>query len=477
MFKGRFHNFAVLVIVGIFIAIGLWGHASAQEPVEPPYAGPFAVGNQFCPLAGNPECNPPIGSTYPNTCNLVTPRHMAAAPSSVPYQLKMGWTSQLFRPGNSADYEDLMCAGIPYQDICPPSPGIWGIPGTSDLAFGGYKSLMYDPLFDQANKSCLTADLKCHTSSDTVTDWTVLIPVVDREDPMSAPDPNPVWGYALVHISAVCATGSMAGCPSRPTPPNNNSIPGCGVGENSSIIDQISCLPCVGSSYISVNPISFDFGNIVVGTSSTPQTWSILNDGTGVLAIYPLQINGTHYSEFSIQNDTCSGKILMPSENCTVDIAFSPETEGEKLASLSLSSNDPDTPTLDMPLSGTGIPLVECSLVPDWPIVVQGGDLEFQGTITDNTDKSGSVLFATAITLPSGNRYPPYGYLIGPLQVYLNSYQSKSGHRSQHIPHYAPLGTYTYHGYVGRYDMGILAECQFNFTVNQQGQGCNLCHQ
>jgi hypothetical protein len=232
---------------------------------------------------------------------------------------------------------------------------------------------------------------------------------------------------------------------------------------------------------ISVSPTTYNFGNIVVGNSSAPQTFTISNTGTADLHIsgmilsddsnYSLNVNGGS-SPCGITTPT-----IAPDSSCTVSVTFSPSSTGTKNAILTINSDAPDTPTLDVPLSGTGEPLIECNLVPDWPVVVQGGTLEFQGTITNNTDKSGSVLFATAITLPSGNRYPPYGYLIGPLQVYLNSYQSKSGHRSQHIPHYAPLGTYTYHGYAGRYDMGILAECQFNFTVNSQGQGCNLCHQ
>jgi len=201
---------------------------------------------------------------------------------------------------------------------------------------------MCDPTFDSANKE---KDL-----SGNVTGWWVLIPIVDRVDPMSAPDPNPVLGYAKIHIIEICVPG----------PPGCRGVGSCissGFCGRKIVIDRISCLPCASSSNISVNPISFDFGTILVGTSSVPQTWSILNDGNGVLAIYPLQINGTHYSEFSIQNDNCSGKILLPSENCTVDLVFSPTSGGSKNANLSITSNDPDTPTLDVPLSGTGMPL------------------------------------------------------------------------------------------------------------------------
>jgi len=108
---------------------------------------------------------------------------------------------------------------------------------------------------------------------------------------------------------------------------------------------------------------------------------------------------------------------------------------------------------------------IECNLVPDATIIPRGGTLGFQGTVANYTDKSATVLFATKVTLPSGNKYPPSGYLIGPLSISFVPYQSKSGHKSLDIPITAPLGTYTYHGYVGNYGAGLYHECQFEFTV------------
>ncbi len=223
-------------------------------------------------------------------------------------------------------------------------PGIWGIPGTSSATLKDFKSLMCDPTFDSANKE---KDL-----SGNVTGWWVLIPQVNRNDPMSAPDPNPVIGYVKVHIIEVCYPDLLVA-----EEPAHVIFTGFCSGANKIVIDRISCFPCAGPSHISVNPISLDFGNIPVDIASEAQTLTILNDGNGILAIYPLQMNGTHYSEFSTQNDNCSGKILLPLENCTVDLVFSPTSEGSKNANLSITSNDPDTPTLNVPLNGTGIPL------------------------------------------------------------------------------------------------------------------------
>jgi hypothetical protein len=110
-------------------------------------------------------------------------------------------------------------------------------------------------------------------------------------------------------------------------------------------------------------------------------------------------------------------------------------------------------------------PFSECCLVPDSTVISRGGTLGFQGTVTNNTDNTGTILFATKVTLPNGNRYPSTGYLIGPLSIYFDPYQSKSGHKSHSIPLGAQLGTYTYRGYVGNYGVGLYDECQFDFKV------------
>ncbi len=246
------------------------------------------------------------------------------------------------------------------------------------------------------------------------------------------------------------------------------------------------CHSCYGSVALSTEPdsttysrglIFFDVDDhsgekIIRGFSNTPDD-PVDGVNLGIFTSntwYEVQISYEIISETSVRisywiNGVFKGSYVYPSFPYESNLVF-----------LSIFSDEGSAWFDDVTIL-TLIPLVECNLEPDWPVVVQGGTLGFQGTIINNTDQSGSVLFATTVTMPNGNRYPPYGYLIGPVQVYLNSYQSKSGHRSQYIPHHAPLGTYTYHGYVGNYGIGIYDECTFTFTVNSPGQGCNLCHQ
>ena len=108
------------------------------------------------------------------------------------------------------------------------------------------------------------------------------------------------------------------------------------------------------TSDISVSPTSHDSGSVNVGSTSTPYTFTVTNIGEADLIIGTLGITGADVSEFSIQNDNCSAQIIAASGTCTVDIVFSPASEGIKSAKLTILSNDPDTPALDVPLSGIG---------------------------------------------------------------------------------------------------------------------------
>ena len=110
---------------------------------------------------------------------------------------------------------------------------------------------------------------------------------------------------------------------------------------------------------ISVSPVSFDFGNVNVGSTSAPRTFTISNIGDADLEIGTISITGTDASEFSIQNDNCSGQTIVPSDTCTVDVVFSPASEGAKSADLSIPSNDPDENPVNIALSGTGASLFD----------------------------------------------------------------------------------------------------------------------
>jgi len=107
----------------------------------------------------------------------------------------------------------------------------------------------------------------------------------------------------------------------------------------------------VSEPNISVTPASKDFGSVVVGNSSATQTFTVSNTGSAPLSVGSVTISG----DFTITSDSCSGVSLDPSASCAVGVVFTPSTVGTLTGTLSITSDDPDTPTVEVALSGTGV--------------------------------------------------------------------------------------------------------------------------
>jgi len=127
-----------------------------------------------------------------------------------------------------------------------------------------------------------------------------------------------------------------------------------------------------------------------------------------------------------------------------------------------LDSGDQVYHTVTSTLAPLELPKVECTLIPDTTDPIpRGGTLGFQISLTNRTGGMGTVLFGTKVTKPNQTQT---GFIWGPLEVWLNPEQTKSGHKNHTIPTGFAEGQYTYHGYVGKYGK-IFHECQFDFEV------------
>jgi hypothetical protein len=106
---------------------------------------------------------------------------------------------------------------------------------------------------------------------------------------------------------------------------------------------------------ISVSPKSLNFGSLKVGTTSNPETITIRNTGKGDLIINSIiNIIGTNASQFN-QTNNCS--MISPGNLCTINVTFMPALPfGKKSAIISISSNDPKRPTVNVKLSGQAAP-------------------------------------------------------------------------------------------------------------------------
>lgn len=106
---------------------------------------------------------------------------------------------------------------------------------------------------------------------------------------------------------------------------------------------------------VAVSLTTWDFERVLIGQASDPKGVTITNPGTWDLVIEDLSVTGS--SEFSLQNDHCSGEVLPPSGSCTFEVVFAPTTLGRKTATVSIPSNDEESP-LTLALSGRGVRLM-----------------------------------------------------------------------------------------------------------------------
>ena len=137
---------------------------------------------------------------------------------------------------------------------------------------------------------------------------------------------------------------------------------------------------------ISVNPTSLDFGAVEL-PSSFSQPVTISNSGSASLAISAITIEGENASAFS-QTNNC-GTVEVDG-SCYATVTFTPIATGVKTATLRIDSDDPDTPTVYVPLSGEGIdttpPTVSVSTTSNvlWPPNHKMVDVVVGGSATDD---------------------------------------------------------------------------------------------
>jgi len=106
---------------------------------------------------------------------------------------------------------------------------------------------------------------------------------------------------------------------------------------------------------VSLLPPSFDFGSVVVGTTSPPETIALADNGNGALTISSITASG----DFS-QTNTC-GSSLATNASCSITVTFTPTAMGSRSGSITITDNaSPATQTVSLLGTGTA-PLVSLS--------------------------------------------------------------------------------------------------------------------
>ena len=103
---------------------------------------------------------------------------------------------------------------------------------------------------------------------------------------------------------------------------------------------------------ISVSPASYTFKSTKVRYSSS-KTFIITNTGKANLTVLKVELTGTDANMF--QTSFTGTKTLGPSRYFYQKVTFKPTSKGIKNAVLQFTSNDPKTPVISIPLSGSGM--------------------------------------------------------------------------------------------------------------------------
>ncbi|HDL20814.1 MAG TPA: choice-of-anchor D domain-containing protein [Nitrospirae bacterium] len=122
------------------------------------------------------------------------------------------------------------------------------------------------------------------------------------------------------------------------------------------------------------NDLHMPFPDTTEGLIITTETVTISNTGNAILSVSNIELTGTNPGEFTFDVSaptSClnTSFLLTAGGNCTVTVTFSPTTTGSMSATLAISSDDPDEPTVNVALTGTGLSSV-VNNPPDKPQLV-----------------------------------------------------------------------------------------------------------
>ena len=148
-----------------------------------------------------------------------------------------------------------------------------------------------------------------------------------------------------------------------------------------------------GPANIEVSSTGFNFGTITIGTTSAPFTITISNTGGSDLKVSGMVLsNDINFSlDFQGHFNACGSQspTIAAGGSCTVEVTFRPDDQKAYDETLTISSDDADTPDFVVTLKGEGVPLAVTELVISPPSfdfggVTVGNTVPLDVTLTNN---------------------------------------------------------------------------------------------
>jgi uncharacterized repeat protein (TIGR01451 family) len=145
---------------------------------------------------------------------------------------------------------------------------------------------------------------------------------------------------------------------------------------------------------VSLSP-PLSFGGQAVGTTSSAQTVTITNTGSGDLHVSGVSVGGANPGDFAAASSGCG--TVPPTQTCTVSVKFTPTAAGARSATLNIASDAPSSPD-QVSLSGTGLNS-HLSLTPN--------PMDFGNVLVGGQPKTKTLTFTNTGTDPSHLTGPP----------------------------------------------------------------------
>lgn len=157
------------------------------------------------------------------------------------------------------------------------------------------------------------------------------------------------WGAAIGGLALVGAAG-LALIPTREEPPP--ALPA--VEETIAPIEpeRTAATPVTNLTF---SPASLTFGETVLKQTKR-QPLTINNDGEAPVTIDTIELLGRQSSSFTLLDQSCGSKTLLPKAGCQVSVVFTPESAGDYAAQLRVTLQTDEDQLLDLTGSGKAAP-------------------------------------------------------------------------------------------------------------------------
>ena len=217
---------------------------------------------------------------------------------------------------------------------------------------------------------------------------------------------------AIDYASSATATSTICTAPTRAHAGGSITVKGK-IFDKDGGLNEYTMVVTILQPELYLTPPTYDFGAVVIGTTSTPATFTLQNIGTAPLTLTGEAIHGTNPAYFGIDTDNCDSVTLAPTASCTILVVFHPNSTALRSARLDVSSNDPNVGTSSAALQGTGV----AAATPDVSLTPASNDFgqvkigqtsaPFGFTLTNN---GGATLNITDISLGGAS---PAWYTLG----------------------------------------------------------------